>query len=318
MVQQHLFVMDPLERIDPAGDSTFVLMMEALRRGHRVLFAEPRHLLQRGATVHARAWPVEEIRRVKGDAFRVGPEAEVALDDLDAVYMRKDPPFDVEYLLATWLLDRVSRRVVMVNDPRALRDLNEKLHAMAFPHLTPPTLVSADRAALRAFIEAEGPTVVKPLLNAGGAGVVLLDRGDRNIGSVLDLLTGEGRRHIAAQRFIPAVSEGDKRIILLDGEPIGAINRRPRPDDLRANMHVGGSAEPARLTERDAFICREIGPSLSARGLVFVGIDVIGGFLTEINVTSPTGLQEVNRFDGVCLEARVLDWVEARVAAARA
>jgi glutathione synthase len=317
MTQQHVFVMDPLERIDIEGDSTFVLMLEAQRRGHTVLFAEPRHLLQRGAETWVKAWRAQ-VQRQKGAHFALHEQSTICLDEVDAVYMRKDPPFDVDYLLATWLLDRVDRaRVVMVNDSRAIRDLNEKLHPMLFPHLMAPTMISADRQELRRFIDDHGASVVKPLLNAGGTGVVLLERGDRNIGSVLDLLTLEGRRHIAVQKFIPAVTEGDKRIILLDGRVLGAINRRPRPDDLRANMHVGGAAEPARLTPREEQICAELGPELSRRGLVFVGIDVIGGHLTEINVTSPTGLQEVNRFEGVQLEAQILDWVEAKRASLR-
>lgn len=312
MAHRYVFIMDPLERIDIQGDSTFVLMLEAQRRGHELLYAQPKDLHQRGGD----PWIVAErvqMRREKGNHFTLGEAVELCLNDVDAVFMRKDPPFDVDYLVATYLLDRVDRsRVVLVNDPQGLRDFNEKLAALRWPHLMPPTLISADRPAIRRFIAEHGRAVVKPLMNAGGTGIVLLEHGDRNTGSVLDLLSAEGRRHIMAQGFIEAVQEGDKRVVLLDGEPIGAVNRRPQKDDIRANMHVGGVAEPATLTERDRAIAAELGPELSRRGLVFVGIDVIGGYLTEVNVTSPTGLQEIDRFDGACLEGQIIDWVERR------
>ncbi|MBI2373624.1 MAG: glutathione synthase [Deltaproteobacteria bacterium] len=307
-----LFVMDPIERISIDGDSTFVMMLEAERRGHRVLFAEPRHLELRDGTPWSAAWPVS-VRRKKGDHFTLAAPASVRLDELDAIFMRKDPPFDLEYVVSTWVLDRVDRRrVVLVNDPRGIRDSNEKLFALAFPGLSPRTLIARDPARLRAFIDEVGDCVVKPLTMAGGAGVIRLVRGDRNTGSVVDLLTQEGRVTIAAQAYIPEVTEGDRRILLVDGEAVGVLNRRPRPHDLRSNMHVGGVAEKATLSERDREICRVLGPELSARGLVFVGIDVIGGWLTEINVTSPTGIQEIDRFDGVTIEAQLIDWVEAK------
>jgi glutathione synthase len=227
--------------------------------------------------------------------------------------MRKDPPFDADYLLATWILDRVDRkRVVMINDPQGIRDFNEKLAALRWPDLMAPSMIAADRLLLRAFLDEHGQAVVKPLLNAGGAGVILLEKGHRNVGSVLDLLTIEGTRMIEIQAYIPAVTEGDKRVILLDGDPLGAINRRPRKDDIRANMHVGGTAEASKLTDRDRAICAALKPELSKRGLIFVGIDVIGGLLTEVNVTSPTGLQEIDRFNNANLEGQIIDWVERR------
>jgi glutathione synthase len=200
----------------------------------------------------------------------------------------------------------------MVNRPQTLRDWNEKLAALYFPELMAPTLVSADRTRLKSFVEEVEHAVVKPLNGAGGFGVLRVGRGDMNLGSAIDLLTNEGKVMIEAQAFIPSVSEGDKRIILLDGEPIGAVNRKPRAGDLRANLHVGGAAEKAVLTDRDREICTTIGPELRRRGLVFVGIDVIGGHLTEINVTSPTGLQEINRLDGTTLEAQIIDAVEQK------
>lgn len=307
-----VFLMDPIDRIDIDGDSTFVLMLESQARGHRVLYGHPRGLAQRGDRVQASVQPVE-LRRTKGDHFTLGAAESVWLDEVDAVYMRKDPPFDETFLVYTWLLDRVdTSRTVMVNDPRGLRDFNEKLAALRWPELMPPTLIAARRDLLREFIAEHGEVVVKPLLNAGGTGIIKLTKGDRNVGSVLDLLTREGTTMIEAQAFIEAVTEGDKRIILLDGEPIGAVNRVPAADDIRANMHVGGRAERIGLDARDREICAAVGPELSRRGLIFAGIDVIGGYLTEVNVTSPTGLQEIDRFDGVNLEAQIVDWVEAR------
>lgn len=307
-----VFLMDPIDHIDVDGDSTFVLMLECQARGHRVLYGHPRGLTQRGDRVQASVQPIT-LRRQEGDHFTVGAPEVVWLDETDAVFMRKDPPFDERFLVYTWLLDRVDRsKTVMVNDPQALRDFNEKLAALRWPELMPTTIITADRKVVRGFIEAHGDTVVKPLLNAGGTGIIKLAPGDRNIGSVLDLLTQEGQSMIEAQRYIPDVTAGDKRIILLDGEPIGAVNRVPAADDIRANMHVGGRAEQIGLDARDKEICAAVGPELSKRGIIFAGIDVIGGFLTEVNVTSPTGLQEIDRFDGVNLEAQIIDWVEKR------
>lgn len=304
--------MDPLERINIHGDSTFVLMLESQTRGHEVYFAEPKDLELRDnrASVKARR---AEVRRKPGDHFSVEAPEWIALNDADAVFSRKDPPFNVDYLISTYVLDHIDRkRVVCVNDSQGIRDFNEKLSALRYPDLMSKTIVTANLKRLRSFIEEVECAVVKPLTLAGGSGVIMLKRGDRNIGSVLDLLTGEGSIAIEAQAYIEAVVEGDKRIILLDGQPIGAINRRPKADDIRANMHVGGTAEKSMLTDRERAICERIGPELSRRGLVFVGIDVIGGFLTEINVTSPTGLQEIARFDGTKPEATIIDWVEKK------
>lgn len=307
-----LFLMDPIDRIDLQGDSTFVLMLECQARGHRVLYAHPKALQQQGHAVQAIVQPIR-VQAQQGAHFELGAPETVALNTLDAVFMRKDPPFDEHFLIYTWLLDRVDpSHTVMVNNPQALRDFNEKLAALRWPELMPPTLIAADRKRVRAFIEQHQQVVVKPLLNAGGTGIILLQAGDRNIGSVLDLLTQEGKAMIEAQRYIPDVTEGDKRIILLNGQPIGAVNRVPAADDIRANMHVGGQARKIGLTARDLEICAAVGPELARRGLIFTGIDVIGGFLTEVNVTSPTGLQEINRFNGVKLEAEIIDWVQAR------
>ena len=315
MVFVSVFIMDPVDRIDIKGDSTFVLMLECQARGHEVLYAHPRDLEQRGARVFVHAQGIE-VRRDFGDHFTLKPRRTLCLDDADAVFMRKDPPFDEHYLVSTWMLDRVDRaHTVMINEPQGLRDFNEKLAALRWPDLMTPTIVSANRPRIREFIAEHREVVVKPLLNAGGTGIIMLEAGDRNIGSVLDLLTREGTAMIEAQRYIPDVTRGDKRIILLNGEPLGAVNRVPAADDIRANMHVGGRAEAIGLSERDVEICQAVGPELARRGLVFTGIDVIGDYLTEVNVTSPTGLQEINRFDGVALEAKIIDWVEARRAA---
>ena len=312
MPRVFLFLMDPLETVDIDADSTFVLMLEAQSRGHELLYAHPRALRQHGAIPRVTATPVK-VQRRRGDHFSLGTPRECTLGDCDAVFMRKDPPFDTDFLVATYILDRVDpSKTVMVNAPQGLRDFNEKLSALRWPHLMPETLVAADRSALRKFIEAQGEVIVKPLDGAGGAGIVHLRAGDRNVGSILELLTFEGRRAIEAQAFVPDVRRGDKRVLLLDGEPIGAINRVPPSDDHRANMHVGGRAEPTPLSERDREIAAELGPELRRRGLIFVGIDVIGGLLTEVNVTSPTGLQEANRFNGTVLERLIIDRVEEK------
>ncbi len=312
MALKFVFLMDPIDRINIDADSTFVLMLESNQRGHEVYYAEITALELAEGAPFATVRPVV-VRRQRGDHYQLGAPVRLALDEVDAVFMRKDPPVDANYFLATLVLDRVdASRVVMVNRPSALRDYNEKLAALFFPDLMPPTLVTADRARLRQFVEEVEHAVVKPLSGAGGFGILRVGRGDMNLGSAIDLLTNEGRVMIEAQAFIASVHEGDKRIILLDGEPIGAVNRRPRAGDLRANLHVGGAAEKSVLTERDQEICRAVGPELARRGLLFVGIDVIGGYLTEINVTSPTGLQEINRFDGVHLEAQIIDAVERK------
>lgn len=312
MALRFVFIMDPIASINIKGDSTFVLMLESERRGHEVLYAQPKNLELRGGVPWVECQHAK-VRRVEGDHYEVGPSQWVCLNDVDAIFMRKDPPFDIDYLISTYVLDHVDRRrVVFVNDPQGVRDFNEKLAAFYFADVMPQTIVTTSAKRIREFIAEHGGAVVKPLTLAGGAGVIHLVPGDKNTGSVIDLLTREGRSHVEVQQFLPRVVDGDKRIILLDGRPIGAINRRPRADDLRANMHVGGTAEASKLTERELHICARLQPELSRRGLVFVGIDVIDGHLTEVNVTSPTGLQEVGRFDGVCLEAQYIDWLEQK------
>ncbi len=312
MSLRFVFVMDPLDRIDISGDSTFVLMLEAQHRGYECYYAHQTDLELRGEVPWAVARSVE-VRRVVGDHFTLGEPVELRLDDVDAVFLRTDPPIGMPYIVSTYVLDRVNRdRVVMVNDPRSVRDCNEKLYTLEWADLMPPTVVASNQAQIRAHIDAMGDAVVKPLLGAGGAGIVRLKKGDKNTRSIIDLLTKEGTEAIMVQAYLPSVTEGDKRIILIDGVAVGVTNRRPSGDDLRSNMHVGGVAEAAQLTDRDKEICDAMAPDLVRRGLIFVGIDVIGGHLTEVNVTSPTGLQEINRFDGVSLEADLIDCVEKK------
>ncbi len=308
--------MDPLESIDIDTDSTFVLGLEAQRRGYALFHYTPRELFYRDGRVFAKMRPVE-LRRAHGDHFTAGAPETVDLETLDVVLMRQDPPFDMAYISATHLLDRVHPRTLVVNDPASVRNAPEKLFVTQFQELMPPTLITYDLAEIRAFHREHGDIVVKPLYGNGGSGVFVIRRDDKNLNALVEFFHNTLNEPILVQRYLPEVREGDKRIVLVDGEPVGAVNRIPPPDDARANLHVGGRAEKATLTPRDLEICAAIGPTLRERGLVFVGIDVIGGHLTEINVTSPTGLQEIDRFDGVCLEARIWDAIERRFVESR-
>ena len=311
------FLMDPLESVLVHHDTTFALMRSAQSRGHRLLSFGQDALFHEGGQVHARAREVEVFEE-QGRHFRVIAEREVPLGMLDVLWMRKDPPVDVTFLHATQLVEATGGRTPLyVNSPSGLRTANEKLWALHFPELTPETLVSRDLAQLRAFIEAAPDgAIVKPVDGFGGQGVVLLRRGDRNGQSVLELLTARGRDWVVAQTYIPAAREGDKRILLLDGEPIGAINRLPLETENRANMAVGGQPVKSELTRQDREICARLAPALRREGLIFVGIDVIGGFLIEVNVTSPTGLAELARLEGGDPAGRILAHVE-RLAADR-
>ncbi|HET9155597.1 MAG TPA: glutathione synthase [Myxococcaceae bacterium] len=311
------FLMDPLETVLVHHDTTFALMRSAQSRGHRLLSFGQDALFHEGGQVHARAREVEVFEE-QGHHFRVIAEREVPLGVLDVLWMRKDPPVDVVFLHATQLVEATGGRApVYVNSPAGLRNANEKLWALNFPELTPETLVSRDLAQLRAFIDAAPDgAIVKPVDGFGGQGVVLLRRGDRNAPSVLELLTARGRDWVVAQTYVPAAREGDKRILLLDGEPLGAINRIPLETENRANMAVGGQPVKSELTPRDREICARLAPALRREGLIFVGIDVIGDFLIEVNVTSPTGLAELARLDGGDPAGRILAHVE-RLAAGR-
>ncbi len=306
------FVMDPLPRIAIDKDTTFVFMLEAQSRGHEIFYVDPADLALVRGTPEARLHPAT-VRRQVGDHFTLAAPRREPLAWLDAVFLRRDPPFDMSFFFDTHvasLIDR--RRTLVLNDPRGLREANEKLYALHFPGLVPDSLVSCDIRRLKEFLgELGGEMIIKPLDGCGGAGIFHVHQRDRNLNSILEFATADGRRRVMAQRYLPEVRTGDKRILLIDGEPQGAVLRVPSEDEHRSNLHVGGAAAPAPLTARDLEICRTVAPRLRADGLVFVGLDVIGDYLTEINVTSPTGVQEINALSGTRIEARMMDWVEA-------
>jgi glutathione synthase len=305
--------MDPLETVDIDGDSSFVLALEAQRRGHGLYHYLPRDLSYRQGRIVAKARPFE-VRRERGDHVSFGAPEQLDLATLDVVLMRQDPPFNLAYISATHLLDRVHPETLVVNDPHHVRNAPEKLFVTQFAELMPPTLITYDIEEIKAFRrEQGGDVIVKPIYGNGGAGVFHLKPGDTNLGSLIEMFKTYLDEPLMVQRYIPEIRQGDKRIILIDGKAAGAVNRVPAQEETRANLHVGGRAEKAVLTRRDHEICEMVGPTLHQRGLIFVGIDVIGDYLTEINVTSPTGLQEIDRFDEVCLEGRIWDVIEERV-----
>jgi len=303
--------MDPIGPIDIKADTTFRIGEEAQARGHSLFYYTPDRLYWNDGRVMARGWPLE-LRRVVGDHFTLGKEQDVDLGEYDVVWLRQDPPFDMGYITTTHLLEHLSPGTLVLNDPFWVRNFPEKLLVLRFPELIPPTIIARDLATLRAFKGVHGDIILKPLYGNGGAGVFRLEHGDRNLASLHELFLGISREPLIAQKFLPAVEKGDKRVILIDGEPIGAINRVPAEGETRSNMHVGGRAERAALSARDLEICKAIGPTLRDHGQMFVGIDVIGDYLTEINVTSPTGLQELERFDEVNLAARLWEAIEAK------
>jgi glutathione synthase len=304
--------MDPIETINIDADSTFALMMEAQARGHALWHYHVRDLALRGGRVTAWARPVT-VQRVKGNHYTLGAEEELDLGTgADVVLMRQDPPFDMGYITATHILEHIHPKTLVVNDPAEVRNAPEKLFVTHFPELMPVTLVTADRRRIAAFREEHGDIIIKPLFGNGGAGVFHLRPDDPNMNSLVEMFTERSREPLMIQKYVPAVRQGDKRIILVDGIAMGAINRVPAAGEARSNMHVGGRPEPTQLTDREKEICAAIGPELKKRGMIFVGIDVIGGYLTEINVTSPTGLQEIARFDGVYLEKAIWDAIEAK------
>jgi len=304
--------MDPIESININGDSTFALMLEAQARGHALWHYHVRHLSLRAGRVMAWAHPVT-VRREAGNHFSFGAPVELDLGrDADVVLMRQDPPFDMAYITATHILEHIHPRTLVVNDPAAVRNAPEKLFVTHFPELMPQTLITADAREIAAFRRQHGDIIIKPLFGNGGAGVFHLRPDDPNMNSLVEMFTERSREPLVVQQYLPAVRQGDKRVILVDGVAKGAINRVPAAGEARSNMHVGGRPEPTTLTDREREICERIGPALRDRGMIFVGIDVIGGYLTEINVTSPTGLQELARFDGVNLERDIWDAIEAR------
>jgi len=306
--------MDPIENVDIDADSTFRIMEEAQARGHRLFCYTPEALAWDEGRVTARGRPVE-VRRVRNDHVAAGAETVADLREFDVVWLRQDPPFDMGYITTTHILERIRPGTLVANDPFWVRNYPEKLLVLDFPDLTPPTTIARDMATLRAFKSRHGDVILKPLYGNGGAGVFRLDPNDRNFSALYELFVGINREPLIVQKFLPDVSAGDKRVILVDGEAVGAINRVPGAGETRSNMHVGGRPEKATLSDRDREICARIGPLLRDKGQIFVGIDVIGGWLTEINVTSPTGLQELERFDGINVTARIWEAIEARVAA---
>ncbi|MDE0849761.1 glutathione synthase [Yoonia sp.] len=306
--------MDPIGPIDIHADSTFRIAEEAQARGHSLFYYTPDKLAYREGKVTARGWPLT-VQRVVGDHFTLGDEIEVDLVDYDVVWLRQDPPFDMGYITTTHILDMIHPKTLVVNDPFWVRNYPEKLLVLTFPELTPPTMIARDLDTLKSFRATHGDVILKPLYGNGGAGVFKLKQDDSNLASLHEMFSGINREPLIMQKFLPDVSKGDKRVILVDGEPVGAINRVPAAGETRSNMHVGGKPEKVALTDRDLEICAAIGPLLREKGQIFVGIDVIGDWLTEINVTSPTGIQELERFDNVNITAKIWEAIEARRAA---
>jgi glutathione synthase len=309
--------MDPMESIGIDGDSSFALMLEAQARGHALWHYHVKHLSMQAGRVIAHGHPVT-VRREKGNHFTFGAPVELDLaKDVDVVLMRQDPPFDMAYITATHLLEHIHPKTLVVNDPASVRNAPEKLFVTHFPDLMPPTVITSSKDEVLAARAAWKDIIVKPLFGNGGAGVFHLKPDDENLGALLETFTQLYREPVIVQKYLPEIRQGDKRIILIEGEPVGAVSRIPQSGEARANFHAGGSAAATTLTARERDICAAIGPTLRAKGLIFVGIDVIGDWMTEINVTSPTGIQEINRLDGSRLEATLWDAIETRHREAR-
>lgn len=307
------FQMDPITGVNVNADSTFDIALECFARGHAIWVYGPGDLALNGQRVSASAQRVKKLQRVQGEHVELEAPQELDLHTMDVVFLRQDPPFDMSYITSTHILEHLQPEVLVVNDPRHVRDAPEKLFVTHFEGLMPPTLITSSEKRIRAFFEAHGrDIVVKPLFGNGGAGVFRVRESTENLASLVELFAQISRDPLMAQAFVPDVTNGDKRVILVDGEPAGAINRVPAKGEVRANMHVGGQAMASELSPRDLEICAAIGPELKRRGLVFVGIDVIGNYLTEINVTSPTGIQELRRFSGIDVSAMLADWIETK------
>ena len=308
--------MDPLDSINIAGDSTFALMLSAQARGHRLFHYAPEDLNYSGGRVWTRAHPVT-VQRVTGNHFTFADPVKLDLgEDADVVLMRQDPPFDLGYITATHLLERIADRTLVVNDPASVRNAPEKVFVLDFPQFMPPTLVTRSLEEARAFLEQHGEIVVKPLHGNGGKAIFKIGRDGANLSSLIEVFNTAYREPHMVQAFLPDVAKGDKRIVLVDGEVAGAVNRVPGEGEIRSNLAVGGTAAKTELTEREREICTALGPELRKRGLLFVGIDVIGGqWLTEINVTSPTGIVAIDTFNGTDTAARIWEAIEAKVAA---
>ena len=304
--------MDHVATINPKGDSTFAMMLEAQARGHELIHYTADTLALRDNVLTALAAPITVEDKPKGEHFTLGEERRVDLSSQDVVLMRQDPPFDMNYITITHLLERIHPRTLVVNPPAAVRNAPEKILVTEFPELMPPTLVTRDRAMIHAFRKEHGNIIVKPLYGNGGAGVFFIQEGDHNLASLLELFEQNYREPFMIQKYLPDVRKGDKRIIIIDGEPVAGLNRIPAEGEARSNMHVGGRPEFIELTPRDLEICAVIAPALKARDMIFVGIDVIGDYLTEINVTSPTGIREIKRFGGPDIAVMIWDAIEKR------
>jgi len=307
--------MDPIERIDIRGDSTFAILLEAERRGHEIFYYTPANLALDGSDLVAAGHALSVIDKV-GDHYRLGRHSRENLAHWDVVLMRQDPPFDMAYITTTHLLERIHPRTLVVNDPAHVRNAPEKIFVLDFLDLMPATLVTRSADDVLAFRRAHKDIILKPLYGNGGASVFRIRPDDTNLGSLVELFQTVFREPFMVQAYLPAVRAGDKRIILVDGEFAGAINRIPPDGETRSNLHVGGTAARTELTEREREICTRLGPELKRRGLLFAGIDVIGGFLTEINVTSPTGIRQVKAFDGIDIAAMIWDAIETKRATA--
>jgi len=305
--------MDPMDAVDIDGDTTFDLALEAFGRGASLWEFQPQHLSLLNGRVSARARKITSLRREVGRHVSFNDNELLDLHTVDVVLIRQDPPFNMAYITAAQILERLQPDVLILNDPKSIRDAPEKLFVTDFKDLTPPTLITRDQEAMSAFRKEHGDIIVKPLYGNGGAGVFKIAHDDGNYSVLIEMFNEASLEPLIIQKFLPQVSKGDKRIILIDGKAVGAINRIPQKGETRSNMHVGGRAEAVEMSERDHFICERIGPSLSERGLILTGIDVIGDHLTEINVTSPTGVQEVRNFGGADISSIFWDWTEKKL-----
>ena len=305
-------LMDHISTVDVNGDSTFLLALEGQRRKHELYHFEPKNLYAKNSSAFATVQKLV-VKKTSGNHFTLGPKKSAQLSKFDVILMRQDPPFDMSYITATHILELVTNSTMVVNNPAEVRNAPEKLFMLQYPDLIPPTLISNDIKLIKEFRNQYKDIIIKPLYGNGGTGVFHVTEADENLNSLIEMFMSSSAEPLMIQKYLPEVRNGDKRIILIDGEPAGATNRVPASGEARSNMHVGGRAEKSKITERDFEICATIGPELRRRGLVFVGIDVIGKYLTEINVTSPTGLQEINRFNKTNLETSIWDAIEFRL-----
>ena len=315
------FIIDPINQLDPGHDTSVALMEAAQTMGHQVWITQANQLM----IIEGKAWAtlqqvqlkpvslVDGLWQAAADWYQIGDEVLTCLEEMDCVWMRTDPPVNVPYLYTTYILDFIDpAQTLVINSPGGIRNANEKIYALQFTSVIPETIVSQNKAAIEKFIAEKEAAVLKPLGGKGGEGILFLKAGDRNFNSLIEISTKQGQEPIMVQQYLPAAKDGDKRIILLDGEPIGAVNRIPTGKEFRGNMAVGGRVAAVEITEREQEICNTLAPKLRQDGLYFVGIDVIGGYLTEVNVTSPTGIREIDRLDNVNLGKKVIDWIETK------